>query len=61
MEFYSNHLGMMFNALYDALCMEYTIDGITFSLFDVCKAGLVFYIIGFALKQFWNPIDKIGD
>ena len=47
-----NHLALMIQAFYNFLCISYTIDGITFSLLDVCKFSLGFSIIAFALYQY---------
>lgn len=49
-----NHLALMFQSLYDFLLIPFEIDGIIFTLFDVLKAGLVFTVVGFAIKEYFG-------
>lgn len=44
-----DHLALMIQAFYNFLLIPYTIDGITFTLLDVCYCSLGFSIIAFAL------------
>lgn len=49
-----NHIGEMFLAFYNVLKMPWTIDGITFTLFDVLEAGILFYCVAYAIDEFWG-------
>lgn len=44
-----NHLGQMWYAFFEVLNISWTIDGFTFTLFDVICAGIAFFVIDFGL------------